>query len=405
MIEVLTLADGRRKTLVRGGQSPHYVPSSDVTGHLVYTNNSTLFAIRFDPATLETHGTAVPVLDDVAFARAATGAAFLDVSRTGTLIYRRSSVGAAAMTTVQWLSPSDGTTGKREPLRPTPGAYDFPRLSPDGTRIALDITEGANSDVWVDEPQRDALTRLTFGGVNYAPAWSPDGQYVVFAKRNEGIFQARADGASHPQTLTRSNTNPVPWSFSPDGKRLAYFDFNGAMAQISTVPLEDQGSQLKAGAPEPFLKSNSSDVAPSFSPDGRWLAYYSNESGRNEVYVRAFSPPSSGQGGKWQISNDGGVSPRWSRTGHELVYQAAAQLMTVSYSVNGDTFIAEKPRVWIAALGADLTLGGYSAWDLAPDGKRVAVVVPERSARAAEHVIVMLQNFADELRRRVPLRK
>ena len=118
------------------------------------------------------------------------------------------------------------------------------------------------------------------------------------------------------------------------------------------------------------------------------------------MYVRAFPPPSSGQGGKWQVSNSGGTYPHWSRTGHELVYQSGDQLMTVSYTVNGPSFVADKPRVWIASFGG-------TDWDLAPDGKRVAVLIPEGTAQApqAEHLIVMLQNFADELRRKVPVKK
>jgi eukaryotic-like serine/threonine-protein kinase len=158
---------------------------------------------------------------------------------------------------------------------------------------------------------------------------------------------------------------------------------------------------LKAGTPEPFLKSGSRDRYPSFSPDGRWLAYSSSESGTFEVYVRAFPPPPSGQGGRWQISNTGGTQPRWSHSGHELVYQSGDQLMAASYTVNGDTFVAEKPRVWIAKLG------GVGLWDLAPDGKRVAVVTPAGSAEEAtqEHHVVFFQNFFDELRRRVPLDK
>jgi serine/threonine-protein kinase len=402
-IEVLTLADSRRKILARGGQSPHYLASSTGAGHLLYLNKATLFAISFDPTTLETRGTAVPVLDDVGYATL-TGGGLFDVSRTGTLIYRRWRSDVAAMTTVQWVSPSDESTGKKEPLRVTPGAYQTLRLSPDGKRIALEIREGANRDIWVYDPQRDAVTRLTFGSLNGSPVWSPDGQYVVFAKVNGGIFQARADGASPPQALTGSKTFQVPWSFTPDGKRLAYFESVGT-PQIWTVPLEDQGGQLKAGTPEPFLKSNFNDQAPSFSPDGRWLAYQSNESGRTEVYVRAFPPPSSGQGGKWQVSNNGGGGPQWSRTGHELVYRSGNQLMTVSYAVNGTTFVADKPRVWIAALGgARVAIG---EWDLAPDGKRVAAVIPEGTAQAPqqEHEIVMLLNFADELRRRVPVGK
>jgi len=164
--------------------------------------------------------------------------------------------------------------------------------------------------------------------------------------------------------------------------------------------VEEQGGQLKAGKPEQFLKSSFADRVPSFSPDGRWLAYHSNESGKNEVYVRAFPPPSSGQGGKWQISNSGGSAPRWSRNGHELVYQSGDQIMVASYTVKGDTFVAEKPRVWIAKLGG-------TQWDLAPDGKRVAVLMPVESAEAPkqEHEVVLLLNFFDELRRRVPTGK
>jgi len=275
----------------------------------------------------------------------------------------------------------------------------MPRLSPDGKRIALDISEGANQDIWVFDPQRDALTRLTFDGINQSPVWSPSGQYIVFDKIGQGIFQARADDASQPKALMPSGVPQLLWSFTPDGKQLAYWERN----QIWTVALEDQGGQSNAGTPAPFLKSTFSDVAPSISPDGRWLAYHSNESGKNEVYVRAFPPSATSSGGKWQVSNNGGAFPRWSRTGREIVYQSGDQLMTVSYTVNGPTFIADKPRLWIASLSGT---SGFD-WDLAPDGKRVVALVPESTAQAPppEHEIVMLQNFADELRRRVPLGK
>jgi serine/threonine-protein kinase len=397
-IDVLALADGRRKTLVRGGQSPQYLPSSNRTGHLLYLNKATLFAIPFDLETLETRGTAVPVLDDVAYSPI-TGAGQLAVSRTGTLIYRRATGRPAAAATLQWLDAA----GKKEPLGVKPGAYRTPRLSPDGKRIALvAISEGANQDIWVYDPQRDASTPLTFGGGNTFPVWSPDGQYVVFGKVAEGIFQARADGATQPQVLIASRTNLAPWSFLPDGKRLAYFGAS-ANGQLWTVPLAEQGGLLKAGTPEPFLRNTFGNQAPSFSPDGHWLAYSSNESGRTEVYVRAFPPPASGQGGKWQVSTSGGAGPRWSHTGHELVYQSGDQLMTVSYTVNGTSFVPDKPRVWIASLSGAVG----PDWDLAADGKRVVAVIPEGSTQASapEHDIVMLLNFSDELRRRVPLGK
>jgi WD40 repeat protein len=189
-------------------------------------------------------------------------------------------------------------------------------------------------------------------------------------------------------------------SFTPDGKQLAYIEDASGKAQIWTVPLEDQGGQLKAGKPEQFLNSSFSDVVRTFSPDGRWLAYASNESGKYEVNVRAFSPPSSGQGGKCQVSNNGGGIAPWSRSGHDLLYKSGGQIMAVSYTVKGNTFVPEKPRVWIAKLGG-------TDWDLAPGGKRVAVLTPVESAEAPkqEHEVVFLENFFDELRRRVPTGK
>jgi serine/threonine-protein kinase len=398
--EVLTLADRHRKIVARGGALPRYVAAPGSPGHLIYVNRATLFAIPFDLDKLETRGTAVPVLDDVAY-NAAVGTGQFDFSvgpsGHGTLVYRRGS-GASSMTTLQWVYP----TGKREPLGAKPGAYGDPSLSPDGKRVALEVAEGGSTDDWVYDPQRDAMMRLTFdGSAHYSdPMWSPNGQYIVLMSYGKGIFQARADGASQPQALTQSKAYQFPRSFTPDGKRLAYDDYGAGKSQIWTVPVEDQGGQLKAGKPEQFLKSGFTDGYPSFSPDGRWLAYQSNESGKYEVYVRAFPPPSSGQGGKSQISNTGGNRPLWSRNGHDLLYQSGDQIMAASYTVKGDTFVAEKPRVWVAKLGGTI-------WDLAPDGKRALVLTPVESAEAPkqEHEVVFLENFFDYLRQRVPLGK
>jgi serine/threonine-protein kinase len=405
-IEVVTLASRERKTLVRGGASPRYLATGDGAGHLVYVNQATLFAIPFDPRTLETHGPAVPVVDDVASERT-IGIGQFDVSRSGTLVYRRAIGGASALTTLQWMD----ATGRKQPLQARPGAYEDLSLSPDGTRIALTVTEGASQDIWVYDAQRDAMTRLTFGGASYrGPTWSPDGLYVVFSAVGNGIFQARADGASQPQALTESKTVQYPRSFTPDGKRLAYYENlggAGGAGQLWTVPLANDGGQLKAGRAESFLKSTSIDRFPSFSPDGHWLAYESSESGRTEVYVRAFPPPGSGPGGKWQISINGGAAPHWSRSEHELLYESDGQILAASYTVKGDTFVADKPRVWIGQLGAGLSGLGGSTWDVAQDGKRVVVLTRVESADAPkqEHEVVFLLNFFDELRRRVPLGK
>ncbi|HUA62626.1 MAG TPA: protein kinase [Verrucomicrobiae bacterium] len=400
-VEVLTLADGRRKIVVRGGISARYLPTSDGVGYLVYLNRATLFAVPFDLAKLETRGTARPVLDDVAY-YPATGAGQYDFSAAppghGALVYRRNVGGAGfGLATLEWVD----STGKREALPIKPGSYRSPSISPDGKRIALVVRQDEDTDIWIYDPQRDAMTRLTFGGSDYRlPVWSRDGRYVVFDSRGKGIFQARADGASQPQPLIESQDPLLPSSFSPDGKRLTYSHYTGGSYQIWTVPLEDSEGRLKAGKPEQFLKSSFNDSNASFSPDGRWLAYASSESGSQEVFVRPFPPPSSGPGGKWEVSNGYGSAPHWSPNGHDLVYRSEDQVMVVSYTVKGDAFVAEKPRVWIA--GIDETM-----WDLAPDGKRVLLVARAESPESPkqEHEVVFLENFFDYLRQRVPAGK
>jgi serine/threonine-protein kinase len=260
--------------------------------------------------------------------------------------------------------------------------------------VAFTINQVGNQDVWVYDPQRDATTRLTFGdGVYRYPVWRPDGRYLAFSSAGNGLAYARADGASQPQPLLRSKALLYAASFAPDGNRLTFED----QGQLFTVAVHETAGQLTTGNPEPFLMGGSEDRSPLFSPDGRWIAYQSSESGVNQVYVRAFPAPSSGAGGKWEISNNGGRAPRWSRTARELLYKAGDQIMRVGYTVSGDTFVAEKPRVWMANVVGAL-------WDLSPDGRRAAVLQPVESPDGPrqDHEVVFLQNFGDELRRRVP---
>ncbi len=390
-VDVVSIADRHRKTLVRGVGSPRYL----LSGHLVYTNKSTMFAVPFDLERLETRGTAVAVLDDVAYD--AFQQAQFDVSQRGTLVYRRRSGGASSSATVQWLDP----TGKQVPLLAKPGAYvGTPRVSPDGKRIAIAIKDGANQDIWVYEPQRDAMTRLTFGGPIFAnPVWSRDGRYVVFGSFGGGVFWSRADGAGRPQVLMSSQSLQFPTSFTLDGKRLAYTQVADGVPQIWTVPIQDNGGGLKAAAPERFLTTKFIDGDAAFSPDGRWIAYTSNESGRLEVYVRAFAASVPAGGGRWPISNSGGAAPGWSPNGRELLYLAGDQIMTVGYTASDDSFVAEKPRVWAAGVRS------ASGFDLAPDGRRVAVsvAVGTPDVQTQEHSVVFVLNFFDELRRRAPV--
>jgi serine/threonine-protein kinase len=300
---------------------------------------------------------------------------------------------------------------KKETLTSKTGDYTKIRFSPDGKRLAVEIRDKGVQDIWVYEIQRESWTRLTFGGAIYIePVWSPDGRHIVFASFPGGMFWTRSDGSAQPQPLTQSKADgaiQAPISFSPDGKRVAYYATeSGGQPQLWTLPVEDTGGQLKAGTPERFLSTKFTDVDPTFSPDGHWLAYVSDATGKREVYVRPFPQPDpskpGAQGGQWQISNAGGVEPVWSSNGRDLLYRTRDQIMAASYSVKGGTFVQEKPRVWLAKLS------GSRLWDLHPDGKRVAVVMPvstpDASAPKAEHEVVFLVNFFDDLRRRAPLK-
>jgi len=390
-IEVISLADRRRKTLVKGGAFGRYAPS----GHLLYLNHGTLFAAPFDLDKLEIRGAAVPVVQQVAYS-AADGSAQFDFSRNGTLVYRTGE--GTGLFTVQWL---DGR-GNMQPLLSKPGAYAHPSLSPDGQRLALDVTEESASDIWVYDHQRDSATRLTFTASAFYPVWSPDGRYIVFEQAGAGMSAIRSDGATKPQPLTHSNNIQFPWSFTPDGKRLAFFEENPLTGyNLWTVPLESDSSGIQAGKPEAFLQTAAIEQDPAFSPYGRWLAYLSTESGTSEIYVRAFPD----QGGKWQISNGGGAYPMWSRDGRELFFEGLDnRLMVASYTVKGDSFVADKPRVW-----SEKRIGGRAGFsrniDLAPDGKRMAALmrVDTPESQQSQNHVVFLMNFFDELRRRAPV--
>ena len=390
-IEVLSLADHRRSTLQRGATFGRYLPS----GHLIYVNQGTLFAVPFDVDRLEVHGTPAPVLQQV-FYSAQDGSAQLGFSQTGTLVYR-SGGNAGGLVTVQWLDRA----GRTQTLLEKPRSYSRPRLSPNGQRLALNVSEGSNQEVWVYELESNNLRQLTFGlSSTLLPIWSPDGRYIVFQAPG-GMFWTRADGVGKAQALTHSKDPQFPFSFTPDGRRLAYADLSPATGyDIWTMSIENDAAGLRAGKAEPFWQTPFDEQHPSFSPDGRWLAYTSNDSGTYQVYVRAFPD----NGGKWPVSNDGGAQPMWSLTSKELLFRSGDNhIMVAGYTVNGDSFVPDKPRVWSEKRTASSGILVPTA-DLARDGKHIAAIMsserPE-DQQARNHVIFLL-NFFDEVRRRAP---
>jgi Tol biopolymer transport system component len=387
-VEVLSIADRHRKMLVRAANTPRYVSS----GHLVYMKGPSMLAVPFDLDRLETRGSPVVVLDDVAQDSVGAAAQF-DVSRTGTLVYRRAR-STESIATVSWLD----TAGKQEPVLAKPGAYGLPRLSPDGRRLALTIRDGGESNIWLYDFQRGAMQRVTSGGGTFSnPVWSADGRYLIFGSYT-GMFWTRTD-AVQPQVLVATKSIQFPTSFTSNGSRLAFTQVD-AFPQLWTVPLEDSGGVLKAGNPERLLPSTTSnDIDAAFSPDGRWIAYASNRSGLFEVYVKPASGSPEDGGPGFPVSSGGGLLPRWSPNGRELLYRAGERIMTVSYTISNGAFLAEKAAVWAA--NARPT-GGF---DVAPGGRRVIVAAPvaEREAPQSEHTIAFVQNFFEELRRRAPV--
>jgi serine/threonine-protein kinase len=385
-IDAVSLKTGQAKVVQRAGRYGRYVPG----GYLLYVQQGALYGIAFDPARLETRGAPVPLIDDLA-ADTVNGGGQFDVSRTGTLVYL-----AGKGTPRTWRPAWLDSSGKPQPLSLPPGQYAFLRHSPDGKKLLFQNAGG----VYLYDLEKEATTPLTFGG-GAGPVWAPDSQHIVFQTKS-ALFWIRSDGGGEPQRLLERQAPVSPWSFSPDGKRLAFQEVDSeTLANIWTLPLDlSDPDHPRPGKPEWFLRTPADERIPSFSPDGRWIAYRSDESGTMQIYVRPF--PAVG-GGKWQISAGGGARfVIWSKNGHELFYETADnRIMVVDYTVNGNSFAHGTPKLWS---DVQLFYPGSLNLNLAPDGKRFIVfTTPETSGdgRNAVH-ITMLLNFLDELKRRIP---
>jgi len=394
-IDALDLKTRQWKTVQRGGYFGRYLP----TGHLVYVHESTLLAIRFDPDKLETKGAPFPVLDDVAAnSVAATGRFDFNAGSfgSGVLGYISGKTDSAIAKGV-WMDK----TGKSQP------AAHVGTASPDGRMVAFMDGAIGSATVSVWDIARDVVIAVSPNRSDYLhPVWTPDGHHLVFSSRqgNSSImWWARADGGGEALKLAESDRPLEPYSFSPDGRRLAYSEFAPDTAyDLWTMTLDlSEPEHPKAGKPEVFLRQPSSEATPAFSPDGRWMAYTASAMGSYQVEVRPFPGP----GGHWQISSGGagGVSPKWLRNGRQVLYSTLdGQIMVVDYEVRGDSFLPGKPRAWSEArISANM---GRPEFDLMPDGQRVLTrVIPNDSPeRNASVHVTLLFNFFDELKRKLP---
>ena len=393
-IEVFALDTGETKRLLPSGYAPHYVPTSRSTGVLIFVRQGTLFGVPFDPQRLEIRGTPVPLQNDVGDASLVSGGGQFSFSNAGTFIYL---TGRQVDTVYQiaWLTASGATT----PLATQPSGYGGPRLSPDGSRLAYSAPGTRGGDVWVYDLQRNTPTQLTFTGVGLREvAWGPDSKHLVIGD-GDSLLWIRADGSGQPQRLVEKSRSPRPANFSPDG-RLVYSSFGAqGLPDVMTLPVDLRDPEHpRPGKAEPFLTESYVEVDPAFSPDGKFIAYSSNESGANELFVRAFPGP----GGKWKVSTRGGKFPAWSPKTHELFFLGGDdRIWVVTYSTSSESFVAGTPRQWSST--QVLRDGVRQNFDVSPDGTRV-IMFPrptETKSEGSLHANFLL-NFFDEVRRRIP---
>ena len=415
-VAVLDLQTGRRTVLVRGGSQAHYVPSALGSpkraeregGHLVYAAAGTLRAVAFDLARLETHGTPMPVVPDVV--TNTLGGVDAVVAADGTLAYVSGGVADLGVPrTLVWVDRQ----GRETPIAAPPHAYVFPRLSPDGTRIAV-YAQDQGADIWLWDLSRGKLTQVTFEpGFDFFPVWTPDGRRLIFSSNRAGVlnlFWQAADGTGAVERLTESLNSQTPTAVSPDGRLIFTESVAKTSDDVMLMTLDGTRPSTSSGSGEPveprritpLLQSPFAERNGVVSPDGRWLAYEANDSGRSEIYVRPFPEV---KGGHWRVSTAGGTRPLWARSGQELFYVSpTGALMRVGVE-RGPSWAATTPTLLVKeGYLMDPNFGQGLTYDIAPDGQRFLMIKEGGGAdeSAAPRSLIVVLNWQEELKQRVP---
>jgi Tol biopolymer transport system component len=340
-----------------------------------------LLATRFDESRLAASGQAVPIADGVI--TNLSGGAHYDLSPSGTLAYVPGTIGESDRE-LAWVT----LDGKATPALAVHGMGRLWSLSPDGMRVVWNNTSGASRDIFVQDLARGTSTRVTSSGYAFTPIWSPDGKSVIFERGvpDSILYRRRLDGSEVAEDQLASGKNiQYPSSVSPDGGTLTYTQYDPVTGSDIWVRSLAKGAQARE-----FVKSKFSEGNAMFSPDGRWLAYQSNESGRFEINVRSFP-----DGARTvQATTDGGLVPMWSSTGREIYYRGTDNLMKVVSVEISPEFHASKPRVLFDASKYENVFG------VAPDGKRLLMMplIPNEQSATQIHLVL---NFLSELRQRV----
>jgi hypothetical protein len=381
-IAFLNLTTLESRVVINGGTAPSFLR----TGHLLYASGASLKVVSFDPSMGQTSGDPVALPDIEVRGLGDYGASDFAISQSATLVYLRPEADPEALRTLSWIDRQ----GREEPLSIKPGRFSYPRISPDGSLVVLDRTTASGRDLWILNMARLSLTQLTDGPTeDLLPEWSPDGRRVFFASDRSGqfdVYSQPADGATGARLEFSAPGAQMPGTITPDGTQLLVYD---NFRDIVLVPLS------RPDRPQPLLHTDFDERLPSVSPDGRWLAYESNESGdRFEVFVRPF-PDASGR--REQVSLEGGRYPRWLRTaGHglEIVYTTLDGVMMavpVSLSPNLSLGHATKLFQWQKPPAGRSGL----PYDVSPiDGRFLMARPVADGGNAVTHLSVVLNALA-----------
>jgi len=389
----------RGERLIAGTSSATYAPLPDAsTGYLLFLREGTLMAQPFDPTRYALTGDARPVAEGVG----TTGGGdspLSSVSATGTLVYR--SGGTLGNRQLTWYDRS----GKLAGVIGEPGNITQVALSPDGNRVAFDIADGAsgNRDIWIHDLASRTTNRFTFDPAGeFDPVWSHDGSRIIFSSQRDGaenLYQKSTDLGGNEQPLLKSQDRKFAQDMSPDGRFLLYASTPTGNADLWFLPLQGGTSGASETKPRMFLSTPFNEAQARFSPDGRFVVYISDETGKSEVYVRPFSPDGPSGGGQQMISQGGGTQPLWPRNGKEILYLAPdSKVMSVPV-VTGTTFQRGTPLALFTApiLGGGNTSNQNLRWDVTPDGKKFVInsVVTEGSTTP----ITAILNWPESLKR------
>ena len=383
-VAVRSLDTGEQRTLIEDGFDARYAAS----GHIVYGRANTLLAAPFDLDRLTITGPSVPVVEN-AFTVNNSGIAGFSVASDGTLIYLPAE--AIAGRTLTWVD----RTGKAEPLPSPAHAYDFPALSPDGRRVAVQISEGARNNIFLYELGTDLLRRVTLEGSESRPLWSPDGKRLTYAaRRNEErhIFWQALDGSAAAETLVASRNDVWPGGWTQDGAALVFVE--SPPTEISDIKLLRRGSDTSRI--ETLVAGPAEDMWPDLSPNGQWLLFSSMDRGGYQVYLRPFAG-----GAPIQISTDGGTQARWARDGREVFYRAPSRMMMRVSLQTSPELIVGKPEVLFAGV-YHYSADGPPNYDVSPDGQRFLMIKPGDEDRSTSAIHIVL-DWLEELKRRVPV--